>query len=594
MATKPINELDFAAIKNQFITHLRNQTQFKDYDFTGSNMNVLLDVLAYNTYMNNFYTNMAINEMFLDSAVIKNSVISHAKELNYLPRSRTSAKAVVNLTIVDASVQTQTIIVPRFTEFITTYQGTTYTFLTNQSYVARRTNGNTFVATNVEIFEGEILTNFEKDGFFLDEQSFLRCNLTNDNIDTSTIEVFVDEEATDGQNQFFYTPDIFGVTPTSKVFYLDPYFDDRYTIYFGRNIFGEQPNPDVDIKVQYRVCSGAEPNGANRFATSFRPSVTVTTVEAATGGAERESIDSIKFFAPKSIQIQDRAVTSSDYEVLLKQRFPEIQSVSVYGGDELDPPQFGRVAITVNLQGQGILSDTAKNEYVRYIAGKSPLTIEPIFIDPAFLYVETIVDVTYSKDTTTKSTQELESLIREAILSYNVSNLDDFGETLRSSRLAAIIDDIDDGILSNALCVNPIIEYAPVLNLTLNPKFKFETQLVKPYPYRATNGFVDFKPAILSTTFTFRGIRSKLQDDGSGNMQVVSASTVSTEILNPSIGTVDYTTGEVSLVNFAVESFSGNAIKIYAATSSPDVKAPKSRILTIRDEDIVVNFIESK
>jgi hypothetical protein len=594
MATKPINELDFAAIKEQFIAFLRNQTQFKDYNFTGSNMNVLLDVLSYNTYMNNFYTNMAINEMFLDSAVIKNSVISHAKELNYLPRSRTSAKAVVNLTIVDASVQTQTIIVPRFTEFITTYQGTTYTFLTNQSYVARRTNGNTFVATNVEIFEGEILTNFEKDGFFLDEQSFLRCNLTNDNIDTSTIEVFVDEEATDGQNQFFYTPDIFGVTPTSKVFYLDPYFDDRYTIYFGRNIFGEQPNPDVDIKVQYRVCSGAEPNGANRFATSFRPSVTVTTVEAATGGAERESIDSIKFFAPKSIQIQDRAVTSSDYEVLLKQRFPEIQSVSVYGGDELDPPQFGRVAITVNLQGQGILSDTAKNEYVRYIAGKSPLTIEPIFIDPAFLYVETIVDVTYSKDTTTKSTQELESLIREAILSYNVSNLDDFGETLRSSRLAAIIDDIDDGILSNALCVNPIIEYAPVLNLTLNPKFKFETQLVKPYPYRATNGFVDFKPAILSTTFTFRGIRSKLQDDGSGNMQVVSASTVSTEILNPSIGTVDYTTGEVSLVNFAVESFSGNAIKIYAATSSPDVKAPKSRILTIRDEDIVVNFIESK
>ena len=594
MATKPINELDFAAIKEQFIEFLKNQTQFKDYNFTGSNMNVLLDVLSYNTYMNNFYTNMAINEMFLDSAVLKNSVISHAKELNYLPRSRTSAKATVNLSIVDTTTQSQTITIPRFTEFVTTYQGTPFTFITNQSYVARRTNGNRFVATNVEIFEGEILTNFEKDGFFLDEQNFLRCNLTNDNIDTSTIEVFVDEEATEGQNQFFYTPDIFGVTPTSKVFYLNPYFDDRYSIYFGRNVFGEQPSPDTDIRVQYRVCSGEEANGANRFATSFRPNVTVTTVTAASGGAERESIDSIKFFAPKSIQIQDRAITSSDYEILLKQRFPEIQSVSVYGGDELDPPQFGRVAITINLQGQGILSDTSKNEYVRYIAGKSPLTIEPIFIDPAFLYVETIVDVTYSKNLTTKSTQELESLIREAILSYNTSNLDDFGETLRSSRLTSIIDDIDDGILSNALCVNPIIEYAPVLNLTLNPKFKFETQLVKPYPYRATNGFADFKPAIVSTAFTFRGIRARLQDDGAGNMQVVSASTVSTEILNPAIGTVDYVTGEVSLINFGVENFSGNAIKIYAATSSPDVKAPKSRILTIRDEDIVVNFIESK
>lgn len=249
MATKPINELDFATIKSQFITYLRNQTQFRDYNFEGSNMNVLLDVLAYNTYMNNFYTNMAINEMFLDSAVLKNSVVSHAKELNYLPRSRTSAKAVVNVSIVDSIERTQTITIPRFTEFRTNYQGASYNFITNQSYIARRTTGNTFVATNVEIFEGEILTNFEKDGFFLDDENFLRCNLTNDNIDTSTIEVFVDDEATDGQNQFFYTPDVFGVTPTSKVFYLDPYFDDRYSIYFGRNTYGEQPLPDIDVKI---------------------------------------------------------------------------------------------------------------------------------------------------------------------------------------------------------------------------------------------------------------------------------------------------------------------------------------------------------
>lgn len=593
MATKPINELDFATIKSQFITYLRNQTQFRDYNFEGSNMNVLLDVLAYNTYMNNFYTNMAINEMFLDSAILKNSVVSHAKELNYLPRSRTSAKAVVNVSIVDSIERTQTITIPRFTEFRTNYQGASYNFITNQSYIARRTTGNTFVATNVEIFEGEILTNFEKDGFFLDDENFLRCNLTNDNIDTSTIEVFVDDEATDGQNQFFYTPDVFGVTPTSKVFYLDPYFDDRYSIYFGRNTYGEQPLPDIDVKVQYRVCSGSEPNGSSRFTTSFKPNVTVTAVSAATGGAERENIDSIKFFAPKSIQIQERAVTASDYSILLRQRFPEIQSVSVYGGDELDPPQFGRVAISVNLEGDGVLSETNKNEYVRYLADKSPLTIEPVFIDPEFLYSETIVDVTYSRKFTTKSTQQLESLIRSAILTYNNTNLDDFGETLRSSRLTSVIDAVDESVLSNSLCVNPIIEYKPVLNLTLNPKFKFETQLVKPYPYKAVNGFADFKPSVISSTFTFRGILARLQDNGAGNMQVISAGAVNTEILNPSIGTVDYATGEVKLINFAVESFTGRAIKIYAASTSVDIKAPKSRILMIRDEDIVVNFIES-
>jgi hypothetical protein len=594
MATKPINELDFAAIKEQFVEFLKTQTQFKDYNFAGSNMNVLLDVLAYNTHMNNFYTNMAINEMFLDSAVLKNSVVSHAKELNYLPRSRTSAKAVVNLSIVDSTTQSQTITIPRFTEFVTTLQGSSYTFLTSQSYIAKRTTGNTFVATNVEIFEGEILTQFEKDGFFLDEETFLRCNLTNNNIDINSIEVFVDEVATEGLNQFVYTPDIFGVTPTSKVFYLDANFDDTYSIYFGRDIYGEQPKKDIDVKVQYRSCNGEEANGASKFSTTFKPNVTVSTVAVASGGAERENIESIKFFAPKSIQIQDRAVTASDYAILLRQRFPEIQSVSVYGGDELDPPQYGRVAITVNLQGEGILSDTSKNEYIRYIADKSPLTIEPIFIDPEFLYVETIIDVTYSKKFTTKSTQELESLIRDRVLSYNSTNLDDFGETLRLSRLAAIIDDIDDGILSNSLCLNPIIEYAPVLNLTLNPKFRFDTPLVKPYPYRAAIGFADFKPSVVSTSFTYRGIIAKLQDNGDGGMQVVSASSINTEILNPSVGTIDYTTGLVSLVNFAVESFSGNAIKIYAASVSADVKAPKSRILTIRDEDIVVNFIESK
>lgn len=593
MATKPINELDFAAIKNQFITHLRNQTQFKDYDFTGANMNVLLDVLSYNTYMNNFYTNMAINEMFLDSAVLKNSVVSHAKELNYLPRSRTSAKAVVNITIRDTTNTSQTINIPRFTEFTTNYQNNNFTFITNESYVARRVSAGVYVASLVEIFEGQILDGFEKDGFFLDDQNFLRCNLTNDNIDISTIEVFVDDEATEGQNQFFYTKDIFGVTPTSKVFYLDPYFDNRYSIYFGRNIYGEQPDPDIDVKVRYRVTSGADANGASKFTTSSLGNSTVTVVSPAAGGAEREDLDSIKFFAPKSIQIQERAITASDYEILLRQRFPLIKSASVYGGDELDPPQYGRVAISVNLQGEGVLSESNKSEYVRYLADKSPLTIEPIFIDPEFIYAETIIDVNYSRKLTTNSTQQLEALIRDAIANYNAANLDDFGETLRASRLSAIIDDVDDGILSNSLCVNPIIEYAPVLNLTLNPRFKFETQLVKPYPYRATNGFADFKPSVVSSTFTYNKILSKLQDDGNGNIQIISADSVNTEILDPTIGTIDYTTGDIKLINFAVEGFTGNAIKIYAASTSRNIQAPKSRILSIRDEDISINFIET-
>lgn len=593
MATKPINELDFAAVKEQFIDYLKGQTQFKDYNFTGSNMNVLLDVLSYNTYLNNFYTNMAINEMFLDSAVLRNSVVSHAKELNYLPRSRVSARAVVNVSIVSPSTVGTIITIPKFTEFQSTYDGVSYTFLTNQTYLAKRTSGNTFVATNVEIFEGDILTAFEKDGFFLEEDNNFKCTLTNENVDINSIEVYVDDEATEGQNQFFYTPSVYGVEPTSKVFYLEPFFDNKYSVYFGRNLFGEQPARDIDIKIQYRACSGTDPNGARSFTTTFAPNTTVTTVSPAMGGAERETLESIKFLAPKSLQVQERAITASDYEILLRQRFPEIRSVSAYGGDELDPPQFGRVAISVNLQGDGFLSETSKSSYVRYLSDKTPVTIEPIFIDPEFIYVETVVDVKYSTKITNKSEQELEQLIRTAISTYNQNFLDDFGETLRSSKLSAIIDDVDAGLLGNELCVNPIIEYKPTLNLELNPKFKFETRLVKPYPYRAVSGFTDFKPSIVSTTFVYRGILSKLQDDGSGNIQIISSNNISTEILNPSIGTVNYATGEVRLINFAVESFTGNAIKIYAASTSADVTAPKSRILTIRDEDITINFIET-
>ena len=291
MAIKtPINNIDFQSIKTQFIEFLsREQSQFKDYDFDGSNMSVFLDVLAYNTFMNNYYTNMAINEMFLDSAVLKNSIVSHAKELNYLPRSMQSARAIVRVTITDNTETAPVIEIPKFTDFSATINGENFSFITDQVHVARKTGVGVYVADNVSIFEGEILDGFEKDGFFIDDDSALRCNLSNENIDTRTIEVFVDDEATEGQNQFFLANDIFGKDPSSKVFYLAPYFDDRYSIYFGNNLFGEQPKNFEDIKVRYRICSGETANGISKFSTSFR-NANVITIQVASGGSERESI----------------------------------------------------------------------------------------------------------------------------------------------------------------------------------------------------------------------------------------------------------------------------------------------------------------
>ena len=542
---------------------------------------------------------MAINEMFLDSAVLRNSIVSHAKELNYIPRSMQSARAVVRVTIDDPAENDAVITIPKFTQFSGSGGGETFSFITDQAYSARKVSvDGRFIADNVVLYEGEILDGFEKDGFFIDDDGALRCNLTNENIDTRTIEVFVDEEATEGENQFLFANDILGKTPTSKVFYLAPYFDGRYSIYFGKDVYGEQPKNFEDIKVRYRICSGEEANGISRFSTSFTSpngeTADTTTIEIATGGAERESVESIRFFAPKSVQIQERAVTSGDYEVLLKRNFPDIQSISVYGGEELDPPRFGRVAVSVNLLGNRLLSDTLKNEYTNFLDKKSPLSIEPIFVDPLFLYLNANINVYYSKKQSGKSAAELESIVRQTIATFNSNNLNEFGSTLRLSRLSAAIDSSDEGILSNRITAKPIIEYSPDLNIVTNPRFNFAAELVKPYPFRTASGFSEYKPAINSSAFSYNNICALLQDDGLGNIQIISSDTVNTQVLNPNTGTVNYQNGEVRLVNFVTDGYTLPAIKIFANTVKDDITAPKSRVFVIRDTDVTINMIENE
>ncbi len=591
-----ISELDFEAVKSQFTDYLRSQTQFKDYNFDGSNMSVLLDVLSYNTFQNNFYTNMAINEMFLDSAVLRNSIVSHAKELNYLPRSRRSAKAVVTVTFTDATATGQSITIPQYQPFTSFYNGENFEFVTNQAYVAKKVSPNTFVAEGVEIFEGQMLASFEREGFFVDEDGILRVILSNENADTESIAVFVDAEATENENVFLRKNDIFGVGATDKVFYIEPYYDGRYTIYFGNNVFGFQPAEFEDIRVRYRITSGTEGNGATGFsmATSFGSANVVTTQNAA-GGSERESIESIRYFAPKSLQIQERAVTKSDYEILLKTQYPEIQSVAAYGGEDLAPPQFGKVAISVYLgKGQESLSTTLSNTYIAYLKERSPLAIEPVFVETEFMFGCTIVDLYYDPKLTRKSTADIETLARNAITTYNDEKLDDFNTNLRLSALSASIDAIDISVMSNDISVMPYIEYSPALNVELNPSFKFVAKLIKPYPFNEDRGFETYKPAIKSGVFSYNGANVYLQDDGLGKIQIITSDVANPKVVKPSIGTVDYNTGEVNLVGFVTDSYVGSGIKIMASTTKSDISAPNGRIFTLKDIDVTINLIETK
>lgn len=598
MATKlNITELDFASNKQQLINYLKSQSQFKDYDFEGSNLNVLLDVLSYNTYQNNFYTNMAINEMFLDSAVLPNSVVSHAKELNYLPSSRKSARASVRVTIRDTTITGQTITIPQFAAFKASFQGENYEFVTDKAYVAKKTETGVFVADNIELFEGQMLTSFEREGYFVDEDGILTVILSNENADIDSLEVFVDAEFTEDANIFTRKNDIFGVGPEDKVFYVEPYYDGRYKIYFGNNVFGIQPDEYEDIRVKYRICSGAEANGASVFTIQITSTGTteVETIQAALGGADAESLEKIRYFAPKALQIQERAITTSDYEVLLKQQFPEIKAVSAYGGENLNPPQFGRVAISVYLgEAEETLSNTLVNTYLDYLADKTPLAIEPTFVPSEFVYGKITVRVNYNPKLTTKNSDFIAQLVRDTVQAYSEGTLDNFNTTLRLSNLSSNIDAADVSITSNAMTAKPIIEYTPDLNIKSNPIFKFGTPLVKPYPFRETNGFSEYKPSIVSGQFSVDNVCVYLQDDGIGNMQLVTSDLSNPQIIDPTAGTVDYDAGDVKLINFRTDGFSGSAIQFIATTVYDDIAAPKGRIFAIRDDDVEVTLRETE
>jgi hypothetical protein len=548
---------------------------------------------------------MALNEMFLDSAVLKNSIVSHAKELNYIPRSRKSAKATIYVVIQDPTREDATITIPKYSQFKVNHQGESFSFVTDKMYTARKVlstdinpqtgvvfESGSFVAESVDVYEGEMLSSFQREGFIVDADGVLRVYLTNNEVDTNSIVVFVDAEATDDANVFQRANTIYGVKPLDKVFYLEPYLDEKYSIYFGKNQFGLQPQEFEDVRVRYRICSGEEPNGADTFGQTFigeNGTVSATVVAAATGGQERESMESIRYFAPKALQVQERAVTTKDYEILLQQAFPEITAVSAYGGEQLDPPQFGRVAVSVYLNDDTqIISTTLSNSYLAYLKERAPLGIEPIFKQTEFVYGDMTVIVNYTKKNTEKGEAELETLVRAAIQKYSDDNLEGFDKTLRRSKLSGIIDSLDTGILSSEITVLPVIEYSPPLNFNTNPTFRFETPLVRPYIYNAANGFTNFKPAVKSSPFDINGTCVYFQDDGLGNIMIITDEVTNPQIINPTAGTIDYDKGEVKLTNFQVETFTGSAIKVTAKTVDNDVVAPKGRVFILRDTDVKV------
>jgi hypothetical protein len=593
MTTTPllnITELDFFRAKNQLKEFLRNDPsgRFRDIDYEGSNISVLLDVLAYNTYQNNFYTNMAISEMFLDSAQLENSVVSHAKELNYLPKSATSARALVNITILGQENTDATIVIPANTRFTTNQGPNRYNFYTKDQYLARR-SGLNYVAENVELFEGEIVD----EAFFVTEGR-KSIRLLNQNIDIDSIRVFENFEQPLDRIEYVFRKDIFGVSPTDPVYYLQPAFDGTYEVTFGSNRFGKEPPINSQVRVFYRITNGEEANGACRFTTSFVANASVITIDNATGGAQKETLTDIKNFAPKSIQVQERAVTGRDYEILLKQRFNEIQDVSVYGGDELEPPRFGKVAISVNVDGG--ISDILIAKYTTFLRDKTPIGIQPIFLSPEFMNVQAAINISYSSRNTRKTKSQIEGEVRELLQSYADENLGKFGSIFEVSRVSTLIDSLDLSIRNTTIDASPYILYSPEFNRIDNPVFTFGLPLQSPCRFARAAGTPSFNSFIRSSTFIYEGTEALFEDNGLGAINIVNARDRARgvfEFLRLNAGTVDYETGIAKLSNFIVDSYTGNGIRVAANTQEKNVTAPKSNVLLLNDDDIEIIIEES-
>lgn len=483
-----ITELDFDSIKTNIKTYLKNQSEFTDFDFDGSGLSVLLDILAYNTHYMGMYVNMVGNEMFLDTAQVRASLLSLAKLTNYVPTSRRGSIASVNITVTPGQAEDgnlASLILAPYTRFFgTPVDGVSYVFTNTDAYQASKANG-VFQFNDVRLTQGEYSEQIYTVTTANDKRRFTIPTTT---LDTSTMSVTVQEsEVDDTITVYTLAGDTNDLTSNSTVYFLEESSDANgyWTIYFGDGYIGKKPVDDNIVKVTYLDVVAGDSNGSRDFTAIdgvgvFTDNVYVTTVDSASGGSEKESIEDIRYRAPIHYVTQNRSVTKNDYGVLLLKDYPYIESVAVWGGEDNDPPMYGKIFISMkpkeNYSISLIEKERIKEEIIR---NRSVLTVFPEIIDPDYTYVKVKVDVNYNPKLTSKTESELKEVVRQAILSYRNDNLKQFNSVFRKSLLQRYIDTADRSIISNSTDVYLQKRFEPTLNAKLNYAFDFKTILSK-------------------------------------------------------------------------------------------------------------------
>jgi len=473
-----VTDLDFDTIKQNLKTFLQQQSEFTDYDFEGSGLSILLDILAYNTHYQAYYLNMIANEAFMDTALLRDSVVSHAKTLGYLPYSRKAARATINFTVNTASSTAATLTIPKGFRFLSEeIDGVSYGFVTLSELTATKAN-NDFTFLSLPIHEGQLVTYTYVHSESTNPKQVY--TLPDTNIDTSSIAVTV-QPYSQNTDSFVYAlqTDSSNTTPQSEVFYLQEGRNEQYQIYFGNNVIGKKLPNGASIIIQYLVTNGENANKANNFVATdtlsdslgnSQSDFIIDPVSAAAGGAERESVDEIKFSAPLQYTTQNRLVTTKDYESYIKKNYPAIESLSVWGGEDEVPRVYGKVFISLKPKDNYYINEAEKQRIIDEIINpKAVISVSAEIRDPDYLYILLNNTVNYDSKKTTLTETQLSTQIRNAILNYKQSNLNKFNAIFALSKVQDQVDNVDNNaIVGSETVIKLQKRVTPELNTSSN------------------------------------------------------------------------------------------------------------------------------
>ena len=584
-------DLDFQEISENLKTYLKGQDTFKDYDFEGSNINVLVDLLAYASHIGAVNTNIAASEMFLDSAQIRKNVVSRAKDLGFVPASEKASSAIVNIkasNIRNADQTTPTendMILPRGHNFTTVYDGVSYNFVCSDSVTPTRDNLD-FTYSNVNLLQGQYVT----DSYIFDSQiKNSKFVLSNARVDKSSLEVSVNSNGS--VSKFTLSTDVSTITSSTKVFYTQENEEGFIEIYFGDGVLGQGLLDGDQISVTYIIVDDIHADNAKSFtmanAINGFTNVLITTTSPATGGAERESVDSIKFKATKFYTSQNRLVTLNDYKAKVSEYYPNADAVAVWGGEDNDPPEYGKVFISLKPQNSDYLSEIEKSSVQSQLNQLNMLTVRPVIVDAEIVKILVTTTFKYNENETTLSKGELEALVKSAIISFDNTNLNNFDSIFRHSNLVKTIDDANTAIISNITN----IRLRKKKNITLNKSEGLVVEFGNGF-FHPHDGHNKDSGGILSTTgFKVDGDTVNtyfFDDDGSGNVRRYSLSGTTRVIADQSAGTIDYTSGKVSInaIKFTSTVNSDTSIDYTVIPSSDDVVAIRGSLIDISIDDI--------